>query len=53
MRLPPRLILVILPIAAFALSADVRALAAELVMRVHGAFLVVFVDAANFLEGCF
>jgi hypothetical protein len=53
MRWPLSLLLVLLPIAALALSRDVRAFAAELIMHVHGAFVVVFVDAANFVKGCF
>ena len=45
--------LALFPIAALALSNDVRAFAADLIMRVHGGFLAVFVDAANFVKGCF
>ena len=35
------------------LSNDVRALGADLLTRAHDAFVVVFVDAANFVRGCF
>jgi hypothetical protein len=53
MRWPLSLLLVLLPIAALAFSNDVRAFAVDLIMYIHGAFVVVFVDAANFVKGCF
>ncbi len=53
MRWPLTLFLALLPIAALAFSNDVRAFAVDLIMYVHGAFVVVFVDAANFVKGCF
>ena len=46
-------LLVFFPIAALALSNDVRAFVTDLALYVHGAFIVVFVDAANFIKGCF
>ncbi len=53
MRRSLSLLLILFPIAALALSNDVRAFATDLAMYVHGAFIVVFVDAANFVKGCF
>ncbi len=53
MRWSLSLLLALFVIAVFTLSNDARALGGDLAMWVHGAFVVVFVDAANFLKGCF
>ncbi|MGF1640257.1 MAG: hypothetical protein ACFCUO_04850 [Rhodospirillales bacterium] len=38
---------------AVGLAAPVRTAAIQLLVRVRDAFVVVFVDAANFVAGCF
>ncbi len=44
---------VLAPVALVAVSADVRALALELLRWVHGAFVVVYLDAEAFIRTCF
>jgi len=40
-------------LALTALVPEVGAAGLDLADRMHGAFVVVFVDAANFIAGCF
>jgi hypothetical protein len=48
-----RLSAALLPLAALAFSGDVRAAAADLWHWIHAGFVVVFVEAATFLQNCF
>jgi hypothetical protein len=53
MKWPQTLFLSFFLVGLLMLSSDVRGFGTDMLTRAHDAFVVVFVDAANFVRGCF